>query len=178
MSAYDAICFDLDRTLCESTQDADALLESAFDRAHVEPFCTPEDLRAAVPSLPTAETALEFYEYLFAAVAANADVKPTHAPTLAERYLEAQDPSAVQFRPGAKAALEHARERGPVGLITNGGRPTQTQKLESLDIADAYLRGDVTPRFLRGRSSLSHAVHAAQQHAARDAFGDARTPPT
>ena len=138
MTAYDAICFDLDRTLCESTQDADTLLESAFDRAHVEPFCTPEDLRAAVPSLPTAETALEFYEHLFAAVAANADVEPTHAPTLAERYLEAQDPSAVRFRPGAKAALEHARERGPVGLITNGGRPTQTQKLESLDIADAF----------------------------------------
>ncbi|ELY59611.1 HAD family hydrolase [Natronolimnohabitans innermongolicus] len=140
MAAYDAICFDLDRTLCESTQQPAALLESTFDRAGVEPFCTPADLRAALPTLPTAETDREFYEHLFSAVTtrADADVDSALAPTLAEHYLEIQDPTAVEFRPGAAAALERAREIGPVGLITNGGRPTQTQKLESLGIADAF----------------------------------------
>ncbi|MDQ2049891.1 HAD family hydrolase [Natronolimnohabitans sp. A-GB9] len=138
MAAYDAICFDLDRTLCESTQDPATLLESAFDRADVDQFCTPADLQAAVPSLPTAETDREFYENLFREVADRTDADPDVAPILADRYLAVQDPTAVEFRPGAKTALELAREVGPVGLITNGGRRTQTKKLEALDIADAF----------------------------------------
>ncbi|WP_339104621.1 HAD family hydrolase [Haloterrigena salinisoli] len=139
MAAYDAICFDLDSTLCEPTRDAGAVLETAFERAGIDPFCAPADLRAAVPALPTAETDREFYENLFAEVARRtAGVDPSVAPTLAAAYLETQDPTAVRFRPGAKAALERARDLGPVGLITNGGRPTQTQKLEALGIADAF----------------------------------------
>ena len=138
MAAYDAICFDLDSTLCEPTQDAATVLESACERVGVEPFCTPADLRAAVPSLPTAETDREFYEGLFAEVADRADVDPGVSSALADQYLQLRDPSAVAFRPGAEAALEYARERGRVGLITNGERPTQTTKLETLGIADAF----------------------------------------
>ncbi|WP_226481116.1 HAD family hydrolase [Natrinema amylolyticum] len=140
MAAYDAICFDLDATLCESTQDAATLLETSFERAGCEPFCTPADLRAAVPALPTAETDREFYEHLFTEVANRAGVDPDIAPALAAEYLAVQDPTAVDFRPGAKAALEHARDRSRVGLglITNGGRETQTQKLRALGIADAF----------------------------------------
>ncbi len=138
MAAYDAICFDLDSTLCEPTQDATSLLESTFDRAGYDQFCTPAELRAAVPDLPTAETDREFYEHLFAEVADRAGVDDTVAPDLAAEYLAVQDPTAVEFRPGAQTALEHARDRGQVGLITNGGRPTQTQKLRSLGIEDAF----------------------------------------
>ncbi|MXV60827.1 HAD-IA family hydrolase [Natronorubrum sp. JWXQ-INN-674] len=138
MAAYDAICFDLDSTLCEPTRDAATLLESTFDRAGLEPFCTPADLRAAIPSLPTAETDREFYENLFAEVASRVDVDPAVSSRLTDVYLELQDPTAVAFRPGAKAALEYAHDCGQVGLITNGGRPTQTKKLEALGIADAF----------------------------------------
>ncbi|TYL40319.1 HAD family hydrolase [Natronococcus pandeyae] len=138
MSSYDAVCFDLDKTICEPTQDPATLLERTFEGVDCDRFCTPSDLRAAVPSLPTVQTAREFYEHLFSEVAGRADADPTLAPSLAERYLEVQDPSAVRFRPGAAAALEHARERGQVALITNGGRPTQIQKLRALDIEDAF----------------------------------------
>ncbi|PCR91690.1 HAD family hydrolase [Natrinema ejinorense] len=138
MAAYDAICFDLDSTLCESTQDAASLLESTFERAGCDPFCTPADLRAAVPDLPTAETDREFYEQLFTEVTRRAGLAPDLAPTLATNYLDVQEPTAVRFRPGAKPALEYARERASVALITNGGRKTQTQKLRSLGIEDAF----------------------------------------
>lgn len=138
MPSYAAICFDLDSTLCEATQDGDALLERTFDRVGVEPFCTRDDFREAIPSLPTARTNREFYEYLFAEVAERADADPTLAPDLAGTYLQRLDPTAVEFRPGAEAALEFARERGPIGLVTNGGRETQTEKLESLGIAGAF----------------------------------------
>jgi len=65
------------------------------------------------------------------------------------------------------------RFAGTMVVLPHGLYYGRADDLDALDIADAYLRGDVTPRFLRGRSSLSHAVQAAQ-HAARDAFGDAR----
>ncbi|ELY98777.1 HAD family hydrolase [Natrialba asiatica] len=150
MAAYDAICFDLDRTLCEATQDPETVLASAFDRAGVDPFCTPDDLRDAIPALPTTGTAREFYEALFTEVvdrtvtdsgkgsAPGPGPGPDAAERLADSYLDIQDPTAVRFRPGAKAALERARELGHVGLITNGGRETQTQKLRALGIEDAF----------------------------------------
>ncbi|WP_254528114.1 HAD family hydrolase [Natrinema gelatinilyticum] len=138
MAVYDAICFDLDRTLCESTQDAVAVLESTFDGADCEQFCTPAELRAAVPDLPSTGTDREFYDTLFTEVARRAGVDTSVAPTLTTEYLDRRDPTAVQFRPGARAALEHASDRGRVGLITNGGRTTQTEKLRSLGIEDAF----------------------------------------
>ncbi|SFB71457.1 putative hydrolase of the HAD superfamily [Halobiforma haloterrestris] len=142
MAVYDAICFDLDDTLCESTQDDAVLLESAFDRTGVPKFCTPADLRAAIPSLPTADTDREFFEHLFAEVVSRSDVhfgaRSTVASRLTDAYLELRDPTAVRFRPGAEAALEHARNRASVALITNGGRTTQTRKLRTLGIEDAF----------------------------------------
>ncbi|MEY7851483.1 HAD family hydrolase [Natrarchaeobius sp. A-rgal3] len=138
MAGYDAIYFDLDNTLCEPTQDASTLLERTFRRAGLEQFCTPSDLREAVPALPTAETDREFYEHLFAEVADRANVDPAVSSRLTDWYLEVRDPTAVDFRPGAVAALEYARERGHVGLITNGGRSTQTKKLRALGIEDAF----------------------------------------
>ncbi|MFC6717131.1 HAD family hydrolase [Natrialbaceae archaeon GCM10025810] len=138
MTSYAAICFDLDRTICEPTRETDSVLEAAFARAGVDPFCTAAEMRAAVPSLPTAETDREFFELLFAELAGRTGVDPALAPTLAESYLAERDPTAVRFRPGAEAALEYARERAPVGLITNGGRETQTRKLRALGIEDTF----------------------------------------
>ncbi|EMA41165.1 HAD family hydrolase [Halobiforma nitratireducens] len=142
MAAYDAICFDLDNTLCESTQDDATLLESAFDRTGIPTFCTPADLRAAIPAMPTTETDREFFEQLFDEVASHSNVelgtRNAIASRLADAYLELRDPTAVRFRPGAKAALEDAADRGDVGLITNGGRATQTRKLRALGIEDAF----------------------------------------
>ncbi|WP_254767278.1 HAD family hydrolase [Salinilacihabitans rarus] len=136
-----AICFDLDHTLCEPTRSRGEVLDRAFSRAGVDPFCGPADFRNLVPQLPTAGSDREFYTYLFEAAADRAGADAAVAPALADAYLETVDPTAVRFCDGARAALDRAREVGPVGLITNGGRETQTKKLETLDIADAF---DVT----------------------------------
>ncbi len=140
--AYDAVCFDLDSTLCESTQDRETVLTTVFDRAGIDPFCSFGDLRALVPTVDTAKTDQEFYQFLFAEAAKRTDgVDPGCAPTLAETYLQEHDPTQVRFRSGARPALESAREHGPVALITNGSRELQSQKLETLGIADQF---DVT----------------------------------
>ncbi|RQG89271.1 HAD family hydrolase [Natrarchaeobius halalkaliphilus] len=138
MAAYDAICFDLDNTLCEPTQDASSVLEATFERAGLEQFCTAADLRNAVPALPTAETDREFYEHLFSEVASRANVDPVVSSRLTDWYLEIRNPTAVRFRPGAREALDYARDRGPVALITNGGRRTQTKKLRALEIEGEF----------------------------------------
>ncbi len=137
--AYDAVCFDLDSTLCESTQDRTAVLERVFSHSDVKPFCTFSDLRALVPVVDTAKTDREFYEFLFAEAARRTEgIDPACAPSLAVTYLEEHDPTQVRFRPGAQQALAAAREQGAVGLITNGSRPLQSQKLTTLGIADAF----------------------------------------
>ena len=52
-----------------------------------------------------------------------------------------RDPTAVRLCQGAERALDRAREVGPVGLVTNGSKPAQRQKLEALGLHDAF---DVT----------------------------------
>lgn len=139
MSAYDAVCFDLDRTLCVSTQDAEAVLETAFDRVGCEPFCTHADLADLVPETPTAHSDREFYENLFGLAARRAGRDDGLATPITDAYLETYDPAAVRFRDGAEGVLRRAREgTDAVGLITNGSRETQTPKLERLGIADAF----------------------------------------
>jgi len=132
------VLFDFDRTLCVKTQNEDELLRVAFDRAGVEQYCSIDDLVAVSDDLPTAESDVEFYELGLRAVAEQTTADPDDAPAVARAYADLVDHSAVEFRPGARAALEAARADYAVGLVTNGGRETQTTKLEALGIADAF----------------------------------------
>lgn len=58
--------------------------------------------------------------------------------SLASAYEVIVDHTAVAFRPGAAAALELARDHGPVDLITNGSCDVQKRKLDVLGIEDAF----------------------------------------
>ena len=136
------VLFDLDDTLCEYRRSPAERLDAAFDRAGVDPFCSPADLDAVVGDLPTVDTDVEFYTELFAAAAerAAADADPTVAPALARAYDAVLDHGDVAFRPGARAAVEDllAHERYDVGLVTNGARGTQTEKLAALGLDGAF----------------------------------------
>lgn len=139
MGEFDAVCFDLDSTLCVSDQSDHEIHEAVFERVDPDPWFSPADLRAVDSAdLPTAETTREFYENLYRAVCADVGGDPAHAPALAEATVEVVDETAVTFREGAREALEHVRDRYDVGLVTNGDEATQTAKLERLGIADAF----------------------------------------
>jgi putative hydrolase of the HAD superfamily len=137
-SPPDAVLFDLDRTLCESTQDFSAVLSSTFDQVGVDPYCTVTDMEAVVGATPECESDREFFEALFALAADRVGAGDVPTGELAATYESQLDYSQVAFRPGAEAAVVAARDHGPVGLVTNGGRDTQTTKLEALGIADAF----------------------------------------
>lgn len=139
MPEFDAVVFDLDDTLCVHDQDDREIHEAVFDRAGREPFFEPADMAAVEPSqLPPADSDHEFYEHLYRAVADVVDADPGDVSDLAAATLEVIDHSQVSFRDGAEAALEYARDRYDVGLVTNGGEETQTTKLAALGIRDAF----------------------------------------
>lgn len=137
-SPVSAVCFDLDDTLIRYDQDPETVLETAFRRAGIGPFCSTEELWAVASDTPAAESDHQFLTYLFREAATRYGGPTESAATLARTYEAATDHTAVSFRPGARAALDRAREHGPVGLITNGGRETQETKLRALDLTGAF----------------------------------------
>lgn len=132
-----AVCFDLDDTLLRYNQEPDEVLEEAFAAAGVGPFCTPDELWDGATDVGSAEDDHEFLSRLFRLAAKRHGGPTESAPTLARTYEDAIDHTDVSFRPGAEASLELARQHGPVGLITNGSRTVQEQKLDALNI-DAF----------------------------------------
>lgn len=146
MPPVEAVCFDLDSTLCLSNQSDHEIHSTVFERAGIEPPFTPTDLRATdATDVATAESAADFYTNLYRAIVDrlddDVDLSPSVLAELGEITTDVVDETDVSFRPGAERALEYARDRYEVGLITNGGRETQTAKLETLGIADPF---DVT----------------------------------
>ncbi|MFC7177131.1 HAD family hydrolase [Halosegnis marinus] len=133
-----AVSFDLDDTLIRYDHDPDEVLDEAFRRAGVGPFCTPDELWAVASETPDADSDHQFLTYLFRAAADRYGGPTESAATLARTYEAATDHTAVSFRPGAEAALAAAREVGPVGLITNGGRDVQEVKLRELGLTGAF----------------------------------------
>ncbi|WP_273836034.1 HAD family hydrolase [Halococcus sp. PRR34] len=143
------VCFDLDGTLLTYDHDPDEVLATAFDDAGVEQFCDPTQLWAAADDVDDADDDIDFLTKTFRVAGERQDGEIDSPDVLARAYDDATDHTDVSFRPGAQTALDRAREHGRVGLITNGGRATQREKLDALDIHDAFethvYAGETTP---------------------------------
>lgn len=136
---YEAVIFDLDRTLVEHDQDAEALLETACATAGIDPFCRPEtlELAAEVVREGAAELDAARYErrvFATAAAATGAEV-PTGA--LVDAYNDTLDNSAVSHRPGVDTAIESTADLA-TALVTNGPAETHATKLEAADLTDCF----------------------------------------
>lgn len=138
MTTPSTVFFDLDLTLCELNQSQDELLATAFETVGIEQYCEIGDLASVVDDVPTATSDVEFYQYCLEAVADRRGIDATASAAIARAYDDLLDHSDVSFLPGAETALDYAREVGDVGLVTNGSRETQLEKLEALGIADVF----------------------------------------
>lgn len=139
---YDAVLFDLDRTLIEHDRSVSAVFAEACDSCGVDPFCGSETLSLAQRAVAAQSAALDadgFDRRVFetAAAAAGASID---ANELAAAFHEALDPRAVSLRPGAKIALE-AAEPYETALVTNGPERTHAAKLAAVGLRDQF---DVT----------------------------------
>lgn len=139
MTRIAAVCFDLDGTLCESDQRGAELYRAAFAHAGAEPFGEAAELWDVLKGPPPTEPDVQRrhlaagFETLAARYGRRVD-----AEALAAGLLDAVDYAAVSFLPGARRALALARDRGPVGLLTNGPARRQAVKLDALELMDAF----------------------------------------
>lgn len=139
MSDIDAICFDLDSTLCVSNQSDREIHQELFERAGIDPIFTPAEIRAVDSTdVETADTDAEFYTNLYRAAVANSSTDPNHDPAvfieLGEITTEIVDEGDMSFREGAKAALEYASDHYEVGLtptVENGLNDQNWKRSES-----------------------------------------------
>lgn len=138
MASLDAVCFDLDSTLC--LRDDREFHEAIFDVVDVDPFFGPMAINNVDPaSLPPADSITEFWENIFRAVVTDAGGDPDHATELAEATMTVlTNRPPMTFTDGATEALEHSRGRFDVGLITQGDRELQSAKIEALGIDDYF----------------------------------------
>jgi len=132
--ATGAVLFDLDGTLCRRTQDVAAVYEAAFERVGVEPFGDPGTLWAAVDGAPDPDDWVGQLGAGFARLAARHG-RRVDPLALAESFVDGVDNTQVTFTEGAQRALAAARERGPVGVVTNGPAERQRPKVESLGLS-------------------------------------------
>ncbi len=137
MPAFEAVLFDLDNTLCRHEQSAETVYFGAFERAGVEPVGTPSDLWESLDGDPPPDDPTDYLADGFARVSDRYGVR-VDTRRLAEGFRETVDYRAVSFVSGAERALVAARERGPVGLVTNGPASRQRVKLDALGIGDAF----------------------------------------
>lgn len=137
MADIEAVCFDLDNTLCVPRLDDAEIHERLFERVSLEPQFTPADVRSLDPAtLPESDSLREFYENMYAALAPGYTSADT--AELARVTGDIIDDTDVEFRDGGEALLEDARDRYPVGLLTHGDPEIQAGKLDALGVRDAF----------------------------------------
>ena len=136
MNDVDAVLFDLDGTLCRHAGDAGDAYRRAFDRVGVEPFGEPAALWAALDGPPDPDDRAGYLGAGFVRVAAQHGRTDVDAIALAEALMAGADEIGVEFLPGAEAALDAARARGPAAVITNGPEDRQARKVRALGLAN------------------------------------------
>lgn len=139
-TTVETVLFDLDGTLLTYDQDPEAVMAEAYERAGVDPFCDPGELWSLADQVPDVESDHAFLTELWG-IAADRHGGPADRAVheaLARANEAATDHSAVSFRPGAEAALSAVADAHDVGVVTNGSRRTQTQKLAALSLDDHF----------------------------------------
>ncbi|WP_324759107.1 HAD family hydrolase [Haloarcula sp. GH36] len=136
MQQVEAVVFDLDGTLCESTQDEETVFAGAFEAVDLPQFGAVDELWAALDGPPDPEDEQSYLAAGFRRLGAQYGHRQVPADELAAGLLDTVDRRAVAFRDGADGALRAARAHGPVGVLTNGPASRQRPKVESLALAD------------------------------------------
>lgn len=132
----DTVLFDLDDTLCRHPESYEDRLARAFDRAGVEPYFEPVDVRRAARHV-RAKDPLEFRIQSYTAVAREYNRDPTEARAVAEAF-EPWDPAAVISREGAHTVVETLGDRYTLGVVTNTTPAEMETKLEALGLEDSF----------------------------------------
>jgi putative hydrolase of the HAD superfamily len=135
----EAVCFDLDDTLCTYRQSGADLLAAAFADVGVDPFFTVADYHARYSEfVADSEDVRDLRANCFAAIARDRGRDPDAGRAVARAYAAERDHRAVDPLPGAIEAVERLREDHAVALVTNGDPGMQGTKLDALGLDHAF----------------------------------------
>jgi len=135
----DAVLFDVDDTLCRYRRPGSELLPLAFDRVGVEPFFDVREYHQRYPEFVAAsDDVASLREACFAALADERGRDPGLGRRVARAYAAERDHRNVDPLPGAREAVERLAEDHRIGVVTNGGRSMQRDKLEALGLDGAF----------------------------------------
>lgn len=138
LGAVDAVCFDLDDTLCTYRRGGPELLAAAVEAVGVEPpFTYPEYEARYDEFLDEAASIEELRERCFAALAADAGRDPSIGRELAAAYAAERDHANVRALPGVTETLSALSDR-QLALVTNGPPTDQRSKVEGLGIVETF----------------------------------------
>ncbi|WP_336025266.1 HAD family hydrolase [Halobellus salinisoli] len=142
-----AVGFDLDETLAVSTRDRTSILADATERADAPPLTREEYLESHARNL-TSETRTPIFAALLNERDTDADPE-----TLATAYRREIADALVPVS-GVESMLQRLREEYRVGLLTNGPRVAQRDKLSTLGWADAFDAALVTGELDAGKPDV------------------------
>lgn len=143
-----AVGFDLDYTLAVPTRDRETILRDAATAAGAPPLSRDAYLNAHQEHL-TGETRAPIFETLLDARDSDAD-----PDAVATSYREHIADALVPVD-GAEAFLADLRERYPVGLLTNGPRVAQRDKLATLGWEEIFDVALVTGELTAGKPNAA-----------------------
>jgi len=137
-SAFDAVLFDLDDTLVEYERGQSELLAAAFADVGVDPFFdAAEYVRRYDDFADDAEGVNELRRNCFSTIAAERGRDPEIGRAVADAFAAERDHTRVRLLPGALDALDAVSDFR-VGLVTNGAREMQRQKIEGAGLDDHF----------------------------------------
>ena len=139
-----AVGFDLDETLAVPTRDRATILGDAADIAGAPPLSREAYLEAHARNL-TGETRTPIFADLLADH--DTDTDPESVASAYRREIA----DALVSLPGIETFLDRLREEYRVGLLTNGPRVAQRDKLTILGWADAFDAALVTGELDAGK---------------------------
>ena len=138
IGSVDAVCFDLDDTLCVYRRSGPELLSVSFETAGVEPFFTYAEYELRYEEhLEGAASASEIRERCFADLATEEGYDPDLGREIAATYAAERDHRNVDPLPGAIDVLDTLTDY-PLALVTNSPPKTQRPKIDALGIGDRF----------------------------------------
>ena len=135
----DAVCFDLDETLCVYERDGAEILSEAFDLVGVD-HCWEMDAYVARyrDHLEASDDMADLRRRCFEELALEAGHGRETGRAVAAAYSELRNAGGVEPLPGAREVVTALGEEYRLGLITNGAPRMQRAKLETLGLEEQF----------------------------------------
>lgn len=126
----EAVLFDLDDTLVRYRRSPGEVLAVAFDRVGVDPVFPVEAYYDRFDEfLARTDSFTELRRECFAALAAERDRDPDLGRAVADAFAAERDHAAVDRLPGVDDALSTLAADHRLGVVTNGPREAQAEKV-------------------------------------------------